>query len=159
MSIYSNTKDPSMEELLEDLRNFCVNYKEAAYDDFIDLNRKEAIERNTKIVTCDRCGVSGGETNMMRWHFSNCKTVLRECQHCGKKIPRQGIKDSLYKHKKYCNMSCYNETKKGKCPIIMTSDVKEKLRNSALLQSKERGDRAKKNKLWLHSPRHKNVIT
>lgn len=46
---------------------------------------------NKKIVTCPHCGISGGSTNMVRFHFSNCwenpskdeiqRTVFK-CIHC-----------------------------------------------------------------------------
>ena len=71
-----------------------------------EICRKEALERNAEIVVCDKCGVSGNRPNMMRWHFENCKTVFRNCNFCNGIIPRQGIKDSSYNQKKYCNSKC-----------------------------------------------------
>ena len=47
---------------------------------------------NKKIVICPHCGLSGGETNMHRFHFKNCtknpnKTEIQKelftCKHCG----------------------------------------------------------------------------
>ena len=89
--------------------------------------RQEAIKRNSEFVACDKCGVVGNRPNMMRWHFENCKTTLKECKQCGKTIPRQGIKDHIYNKKTYCNRNCYMKSKIGKPPIIMTNDIKEKL--------------------------------
>ena len=80
----------------------------------IELYRREAIARNSEIVTCDKCGTSGNRPNMMRWHFENCITEWRPCKHCGNIIPRQGIKDYLYSQKIYCNRKCYMESRKGK---------------------------------------------
>jgi hypothetical protein len=93
-----------------------------------EICRLEAIKRNSEIVTCDVCGVEGNYPNMMRWHFENCKTVLRNCEYCGECIPRQGIKNFLYDKKKYCNRECYMKHKKGKAPLIMTEEIKQKLR-------------------------------
>jgi hypothetical protein len=92
------------------------------------ISRAEAIQRNTDIVECDRCGVTGGYTNMMRWHFENCSTKLRTCEQCGNTIPKQGVKPNQYKVKKYCNENCYQASKKGKICIVMTEEVKQKLR-------------------------------
>ena len=64
---------------------------------------------------------------MLRWHFDNCETILRCCEQCGNTIPRQGIKPFLYDVKKYCNRRCYMDSKKGKPPIVMTEEVKNKL--------------------------------
>lgn len=91
------------------------------------VSRHEAIKRNSEIVECPKCGVTGNRPNMMRWHFDNCKTVFRKCQQCGKTIPRQGIKESQYKVKLYCNQDCYMESKKGKNPIEMTDEIKQKI--------------------------------
>jgi hypothetical protein len=117
--------------------------------------KEEAIKRNTNIVRCDRCGVEGGEPNMRRWHFDNCKTILKNCQQCNKIIPRQNIKNHLYKQKKFCNKDCYYKSKIGKAPILMTDEIKKKLSNSAFNQSKDRSNRMKKNKTWLKSNRWK----
>ena len=94
----------------------------------VEISREETLKRNAEIVTCDRCGVHGNRPNMMRWHFENCKTILRNCVHCGGTIPRQGIKENQYRIKKYCGRSCYMASKKGKLAINMTDDVKNKLR-------------------------------
>ena len=91
------------------------------------INRIEAIKRNSEFVICPKCGVEGNRPNMMRWHFSKCKTVLKNCKQCNKIIPRQGVKDHLYKEKHYCNRECYMESKKGKNPIEMTSEVRKKI--------------------------------
>lgn len=93
-----------------------------------ELSKIEALKRNSEIVSCPSCGVTGNRPNMMRWHFENCKTVLKKCLHCDNVIPRQGIKDHLYKDKLYCNRKCYMESKKGKPPIEMTEEIKTKLR-------------------------------
>lgn len=89
--------------------------------------REDALKRNSEIVQCPKCGVEGNRPNMMRWHFDKCKTTLKNCQQCGNIIPRQGIKDYLYKEKHFCNRSCYMESKKGKNPIEMTAEVRKKI--------------------------------
>ena len=105
-----------------------INYEEDNYTIFDQsISRDEALKRNAEIVTCPKCGVSGNRPNMMRWHFESCKTVLKSCKQCGNTIPRQGIKDHLYNSKTYCNRKCYMESKKGKNPIEMTEEVKEKI--------------------------------
>jgi|13_taG_2_1085334.scaffolds.fasta_scaffold118736_1 hypothetical protein len=91
------------------------------------LNRQEAIARNKESLTCDRCGVTGGGPNMLRWHFENCKSKAKQCKECGKDIPMQGIKPYLYNQKKFCNRACYMESKKGIPPIKMTKEVRKKL--------------------------------
>jgi hypothetical protein len=91
------------------------------------ISREEALTRNSEIVVCDKCGVSGNRPNMMRWHFDNCKTVFRKCEQCHEIIPKQGIKDFQYNVKKYCNRKCYMEYKKGRAPIVMTKEIREKL--------------------------------
>lgn len=101
-----------------------------------EISRKEALLRNAEIVSCDKCGVVGNRPNMMRWHFENCKTEFRQCQQCDNQIPRQGIKDFLYNQKKYCNRSCYMKSKIGKAPIIMTEEIKAKLRRPKKCQIK-----------------------
>lgn len=92
------------------------------------ISKQEAIQRNSEIITCDKCGVKGNMPNMMRWHFDNCKTVLKKCECCNNIIPRQNIKDYVYKQKKYCNKHCYYKSRIGIAPIIMTEEIKEKLR-------------------------------
>lgn len=119
------------------------------------IAREEAITRNTKIVICNKCGVSGGETNMLRWHFDNCKTKLRHCQQCKKIISRQNVKDSRYKQKKFCNKKCYMNNKKGKIFIEMTNEIKNKLSISALKRSEELSKKIKLVKPWLKSKRWK----
>lgn len=119
-----------------------------------DICRKEAIKRNSEIVTCDKCGVSGNRPNMMRWHFENCKTILRECQYCKEIIPRQGMKDFLYTQKKYCNRNCYMKSKIGKPPIIMTEVIKNKLRKPKSTEHKLKLSSSRKGKKF--GPRIKN---
>jgi hypothetical protein len=120
-----------------------------------DISRQEAIKRNSEFITCDRCGVIGNRPNMMRWHFENCKTQLRDCRHCLKIIPRQGVKDYLYKQKIYCDRNCYSLSKIGKEPIVMTDEVKAKISIKAKEQSSERSMRAKTNEIWKKSGRWK----
>lgn len=119
------------------------------------LCSEEARKRNSEIVTCDKCGVKGNHPNMMRWHFQNCKTKLKNCTYCDKIIKRQGCKDFLYNVKKYCDKNCYNESKKGKVFLIMTDEIKNKLRKSALSRSKKLSSNIKKNEIWLKSGRWK----
>ena len=116
-------------------------------------NREEAIKRNAEIVECDRCGTKGNRPNMMRWHFENCRTELKNCKHCGNVIPRQGVKDYLYDQKIFCNRKCYMKSKVGRPPIIMTEEVKDKLSLSAKKTSMERSNRMKSNKVWTKSGR------
>ena len=92
-----------------------------------EISRQEALKRNSDFVECSHCGVVGNRPNMIRWHFDNCKTILKNCEQCGSTIPRQGIKDFLYKNKKYCNRSCYMESKKGKVFLEMTPEMREKI--------------------------------
>jgi hypothetical protein len=108
-----------------------------------DLCRYEALKRNAEIVECNRCGVKGNRPNMMRWHFEKCKTVIKTCKQCGQNIPRQGIKDHMYKTKIFCNRKCYMESKKGVVPIEMTAEVREKLSVSRKLYN----ERLKSNKI------------
>jgi hypothetical protein len=100
-----------------------------------EISRQEAIQRNSVIVSCPHCGVKGNEPNMLRWHFDNCDTHLRNCLQCGNTIPRQGIKNFLYDKKVFCNRSCYMKSKRGKSPINMTEDVKKKISQSRLGKS------------------------
>jgi hypothetical protein len=92
-----------------------------------EINRVEALQRNSEFIKCPKCGVTGNRPNMMRWHFDKCKTVLKNCKQCGKIIPRQNVKDYLYKQKQYCDRKCYMESKKGKAPINMTPEVCKKV--------------------------------
>lgn len=130
----------------DDINKLFDDYKISEIDS--EIERKEAIERNSEIIICDRCGVSGNRPNMMRWHFENCKTIFRNCEYCKNIIPRQGIKNILYDRKKYCNRKCYTESKKGKIPIIMTDEVKNKLSKKQIEKSKLLSDRIKKIKPW-----------
>jgi len=91
------------------------------------VSKEEALKRNSEFITCPKCGVNGNRPNMMRWHFEKCKTHLKNCEQCDNIIPRQGVKDHLYNAKKYCNRKCYMESKKGKKPIEMTTEVRQKL--------------------------------
>lgn len=88
------------------------------------IARLEALARNAEMATCDKCGVSGNRPNMIRWHFENCKTVIKTCKQCGSDIPRQGTKDYLYSKKIYCNRQCYMQSKKGVYPIRKLHDGK-----------------------------------
>jgi hypothetical protein len=110
---------------------FGIDHVEIDYPDIklldSEIEKQQALRRNATIVTCPNCGVKGNEPNMLRWHFDNCKTKLKNCLQCGNLIPRQGVKDFLYEKKFYCNRSCYMESKKGKPPIIMTEEIKKKL--------------------------------
>jgi len=92
-----------------------------------NISRKEAISRNKELLTCDICGVTGGGTNMLRWHFENCKNKIKKCEQCEKDIPIQGLKPYLYKQKKYCNRDCYMKSKRGSPPIEMTQEVRKKI--------------------------------
>jgi hypothetical protein len=117
--------------------------------------RKDAIARNKIEYTCNKCGVIGKGPNMIRWHFDYCQTVLRDCKQCGKTIPRQGTKDYLYNKKIFCNRQCYMKSKKGNAPIIMTDNIKNKLKEKALSRSDDLSIRMKNNKVWLKSNRWK----
>jgi len=124
-------------------------FKEHGLQNFDSMiSKEECIKRNSEIVNCDRCNVSGNRPNMIRWHFENCKTVIRKCEYCNNNIPRQGIKDSQYNDKKYCNRKCYMQSKKGLLAINMTPEVKEKLSIYGKSQSSIRSERLKKNKPW-----------
>jgi hypothetical protein len=112
----SNIPNSVFEELPDDLVRFNP-----------ELSREEALKRNAIQMTCPKCRVFGQGVNMKRWHFDNCKTQLKTCEQCDEIIPRQGIKDFQYNHKKYCNRKCYMESKKGKAPIEMTDEVKQKI--------------------------------
>lgn len=141
-----------MEDIFEGLKTF--KYEHDKSEDFLDQNelfRTEALIRNTTIIKCTHCGVEGNEPNMLRWHFENCTTKLKNCEQCGEIIPRQGIKPFLYDAKKYCNRKCYMESKKGKPPIKMTDEVKAKLSTTAKKQSAARSVRMKENKVWTYS--------
>jgi hypothetical protein len=138
------------------MENIFENLKDTKYEDIDkqefesqrELFVSEALKRNSTFIKCPHCNVTGNEPNMLRWHFDNCETVLRCCKQCGNTIPRQGIKPFLYNVKKYCNRKCYMESKKGKPPIVMTHEVKEKLSKIALSQSEKRSERIKMNKPW-----------
>lgn len=117
-----------MEDIFKGLKD--VHFDEIQNKEFIEcieLCRTEAHIRNSTFVECPHCKVVGNEPNMLRWHFDNCETVLRCCEQCGNTIPRQGIKPFLYDVKKYCNRKCYMDSKKGKPPIVMTDEIKNKL--------------------------------
>lgn len=140
-------------ELFERIRNLESIDLPAQYSPV--TSREEAIIRNTTIVTCDRCGTSGGEPNMRRWHFDNCKTKFKDCKHCGKVIPRQGIKDYQYNKKVFCNAACYFENKKNKPALIMTDEVRKKLSEIAKADATTRSERMKRNQVWKKSNRWK----
>lgn len=121
-----------MENIFEGLKDI-AKYEDIDKQEFEsqrELFVLEALKRNSTIIKCPHCNVTGNEPNMLRWHFDNCETVLRCCEQCNNTIPRQGIKPFLYDVKKYCNRKCYMESKKGKPPIIMTREVKEKIGKS-----------------------------
>jgi len=153
----TNQDDFNFQTFLMEMREWMEKNPDTTISIEIDrkIAKEEAIDRNTKIVTCDKCGVNGGETNMLRWHFDNCKTKLKYCQQCNKIIPRQDIKDSAYKQKKFCNRKCYMNSKKGKIFIKMTDEIKNKLSISALRHSEENRKRIKLIKPWLKSKRWK----
>jgi hypothetical protein len=141
-----------MQDIFESLKTF--KFEEIDNKEQLDqkeLFKTEALIRNSTIIKCTHCGVEGNEPNMLRWHFGNCNTKLRCCEECGETIPRQGIKPFIYDVKKYCNRKCYMKSKKGKAPIKMTDEVKNKLSNIAKEQSNVRSERMKKNKVWTHS--------
>lgn len=82
---------------------------------FHDLCRKDALERNSTILTCPNCGLQGNLGNMTRWHFDKCRTVLRKCGNCGDTIPL--VKPyHRYKQMKYCHQACYMDSKIGHQP-------------------------------------------
>ena len=114
-----------LSELLN-IEHMEINLPPITYDNPL-VSRAEALKRNSEFVECPKCGVTGNRPNMMRWHFDSCKTVLRNCEQCGKVIPRQGVKDIQYNQKKFCNRKCYMESKKGKNPIEMTDEIKNKI--------------------------------
>jgi hypothetical protein len=141
-----------MEDIFESLKNF--KFEDIDNKEFLDqreLFKTEALIRNSTILKCVHCGVEGNEPNMLRWHFENCTTKLKICEQCEETIPRQGIKPFLYDAKKYCNRKCYMESKKGKAPIKMTAEVKNKISSIAKSQSEVRSERMKKNKVWTYS--------
>jgi len=141
-----------MENIFDSLKTIKVD--DLNSEEFIEqkeLFKTEALIRNSTFIKCIHCGVEGNEPNMFRWHFDNCTTKLRKCEQCGEIIPRQGIKPFLYDVKKYCNRSCYMESKKGKAPIVMTEDVKKKLSDIAKSQSETRSERMKINRVWTYS--------
>jgi len=140
-----------MQDIFESLKTFKFEDNVKEHLDQKELFKIEALIRNSTIIKCTYCGVEGNEPNMLRWHFENCTTKLRCCIQCGETIPRQGIKPFLYDVKKYCNRKCYMESKKGKAPIEMTDEVKNKLSNIAKEQSEIRSERMKKNKVWTYS--------
>lgn len=117
-----------MEDIFESLKYVKFDgIENKEFIEYVELCRTGAQVRNSTIVECPYCKVTGNEPNMLRWHFDNCETILRCCEQCGNTIPRQGIKPFLYDVKKYCNRRCYMDSKKGKPPIVMTEEVKNKL--------------------------------
>lgn len=121
--------------LLFDVQEIELDYSDVSFDEERHIDRIEAIRRNSEIVTCPKCGVTGNRPNMMRWHFDNCKTELKRCAYCGNTIPRQNIKDYLYSKKEYCNRTCYTESKKGKAFHTPSESERKKIskRNSKKL--------------------------
>src|ERR1035437_9316157 len=45
-------------------------------------------KKPAKIVQCPKCKASGGENNMLRYHFENCGMKIRlvRCPHCQKEV-------------------------------------------------------------------------
>lgn len=125
MDTYNSNNLDFLQELKEFIQENPIDYKDLIFDP--SLSSEEAKKRNSEIVECDRCGVKGNYPNMMRWHFAKCSVVLKECKQCGSIIPRQGVKEYLYKNKHYCNRKCYMNSKKGKPFIEMTQEIKDKL--------------------------------
>jgi RecJ-like exonuclease len=118
-----------MKELCEalDMDYFEVDMSNLIFSNDPTILRNEALKRNSEKVQCPKCQVEGNRPNMMRWHFEKCKTILKNCEQCGKIIPRQGTKDFCYKNKKYCERKCYMESKKGIVFLEMTVEMREKL--------------------------------
>jgi hypothetical protein len=117
-----------MENVFEGLKD--IKFDEIENKEFIkykELCRSDAQIRNSTFIECPHCKVVGNEPNMLRWHFDNCTTTFRNCEQCNGIIPRQGTKPFQYDVKKYCNRKCYMDSKKGKPPIVMTDEVKNKL--------------------------------
>ena len=120
-----------MENIFEGLKD--IKFEDIDNKTYIEqkeLYILDALKRNSTFIKCPKCDVIGNEPNMLRWHFDNCNSILRSCEQCSNTIPRQGIKPFLYDVKKYCNRKCYMNSKKGKPPIEMTSEVKEKISKS-----------------------------
>lgn len=48
----------------------------------------EANRKPAKIVQCPKCKLSGGENNMLRYHFEKCGLPIRrvQCPHCQKEV-------------------------------------------------------------------------
>jgi len=107
------------------------------------IYRNEALERNRTMLTCTVCGTVGNMGNMMRWHFSECKTILRTCKHCDKTIPI--VKPYIrYSKMNYCNSNCYHASRVGNQPEHvkrnggkLDEESKQKIRNSFTDQRKE----------------------
>jgi hypothetical protein len=125
MDTYTSNDFEFIEELKEHIKNNPLNLNDLIFNP--EFSREEALKRNSEIVECDRCGVKGNYPNMMRWHFTKCQVVLRTCKYCGLTIPRQNVKEYLYKNKHYCNRKCYMYSKRGKPCIEMTQEIKDKL--------------------------------
>jgi hypothetical protein len=120
-----------MENIFEGLKD--IKFEDIDNKTYIEQKELyiiDTLKRNSTFIKCPKCDVVGNEPNMLRWHFDNCNSILRLCEQCGHTIPRQGIKPFLYDVKKYCNRKCYMNSKKGKPPIEMTSEVKEKISKS-----------------------------
>lgn len=92
--------------------NVKKTYHKKGYENSAKAARERMLNLERLQLTCPKCGVFGESVNMKRWHFDNCKTQLKNCEHCNEIIPRQGIKDFMYQQKKYCNRKCYIESKR-----------------------------------------------
>ena len=128
-----------------------------------EISRIEAIERNNTIIECPKCGTTGNVGNMRRWHFDNCRTILRTCKQCNNTIPI--VKPYVrYAQMDYCNSQCYFESKVGKQPVHVARNggklddaCKAKIRaNIGPEERQKRSERMKKVKPWLTSRRGRN---
>lgn len=81
--LYSRTQ--SAEAKLGYINNPNYGMKNKRHSDATKLKQKEASSKPHKIVTCPKCGKSGGLCNMSRYHFENCgKSITIKCPYCDK---------------------------------------------------------------------------
>ena len=81
----------------------------------VSIDSREALIRNATTLVCPKCGTQGNMGNIMRWHFDNCKTILRNCKHCNNTIPI--VKPYVrYSKMSFCNSACYYASKVGHQP-------------------------------------------